>query len=73
MKKTKKLTTLLFLFCSLLLCLTVFFQPAKAADSLAPAAQDNLNVNLRRTSDLVPVSDGYMRVFYKKTAVGIEY
>lgn len=73
MKKTKKLTTLLFLFCSLFLCLTVFFQPAKAADSLAPAAQDNLNVNLRRTSDLVPVSDGYMRVFYKKTAVGIEY
>lgn len=73
MKKTKKLTTLLFLFCSLFLYLTVFFQPAKAADSLAPAAQDNLNVNLRRTSDLVPVSDGYMRVFYKKTAVGIEY
>lgn len=73
MKKTKKLTTLLFLFCSLFLCLTVFFQPAKAADSLAPAAQDNLNVSLRRTSDLVPVSDGYMRVFYKKTAVGIEY
>ena len=73
MKKTKKLTTLLFLFCSLLLCLTVFSQPAKAADSLAPAAQDNLNVSLRRTSDLVPVSDGYMRVFYKKTAVGIEY
>ena len=51
MKKTKKLTTLLFLFCSLFLYLTVFFQPAKAADSLAPAAQDNLNVNLRRTSD----------------------
>nr|WP_295277770.1 leucine-rich repeat domain-containing protein [uncultured Blautia sp.] len=73
MKKAKKFTCLLILFCSLFLCLMVFCQPSMAADSLTPAAQDNLNVSLRRTSDLVPISDGYMRVFYKKTAVGIEY
>ena len=41
--------------------------------ALTPAAQDNLSVNLRRSSDLISTSDGYMRVFHKTNSVGIEY
>ena len=55
MKKLKKLTSLLFLFCCLCFCLILFPQTARAG-SLTPTAQDNLNVRLRRTSDLIPVS-----------------
>ncbi|WP_287073803.1 leucine-rich repeat domain-containing protein [Blautia sp.] len=72
MKKLKKLTSLLFLFCCLCFCLILFPQTARAG-SLTPTAQDNLNVRLRRTSDLIPVSGGYMRVFYQKNSVGVEY
>ena len=60
MKKLKELTSLLFLFCCLCFCLILFPQTARAG-SLTPTAQDNLNVRLRRTSDLIPVSGGYMR------------
>lgn len=55
MKKLKELTSLLFLFCCLCFCLILFPQTARAG-SLTPTAQDNLNVRLRRTSDLIPVS-----------------
>ena len=72
MKKLKELSSLLFLFCCLCFCLLLFPQTT-LADSLTPTAQDNLNVSLRRTSDLVPVSGGYMRVFHKKNSIGIEY
>ena len=72
MKKLKKLTSLLFLFCCLCFCLILFPQTARAG-SLTPTAQDNLNVRLRRTSDLIPVSGGYMRVFHQKNSVGVEY
>lgn len=72
MKKLKKLTSLLFLFCCLCFCLILFPQTARAG-SLTPTAQDNLNVRLRRTSDLVPVSGGYMRVFHQKNSIGVEY
>ena len=64
-EKAKKLTSLLFLFCCLCFCLILFPQTARAG-SLTPTAQDNLNVRLRRTSDLIPVSGGYMRVFHQK-------
>ena len=72
MKKLKKLTSLLFLFCCLCFCLILFPQTARAG-SLTPTAQDNLNVRLRRTSDLIPVSGGYMRIFHQKNSVGVEY
>lgn len=72
MKKLKELTSLLFLFCCLCFCLILFPQTARAG-SLTPTAQDNLNVRLRRTSDLIPVSGGYMRVFHQKNSVGVEY
>ncbi len=62
------------------ICLTVLvaltmisINPIKAASSVSPTAQDNLNVRLRRTSQLVTTSTGYMRVFYDGKKVGIEY
>ena len=70
MKKTRKFIPLLF--CCLFMCLLLFPQTSKA-DSLTPTAQDNLSVRLRRSSDLIPVSDGYMRVFKKSNSIGIEY
>lgn len=45
----------------------------KDAAALVPIASDNLQVGLRRSSDLVATSDGYMRVFQKNKIVGIEY
>ena len=58
--------------CSLLL---IFFTPLYKSDvaALVPTASDNLQSSLRRTSDLVVTSDGYMRVFQKDKMVGIEY
>ena len=73
MKKLKKLASLLFLPCCLFLCLLLFPKVTQAAESLTPTAQNNLSVGLRRTSDLVVTSNGYMRVFFKKSSVGIEY
>lgn len=70
MKKIKKLASLLF--CCLFLYLLAFPGQAWAA-SLIPTAQDNLSVSLRRSSDLISTSDGYMRVFRKTNSVGIEY
>ena len=73
MKKTNYLSALRLLFCSLFfLCLTICFHPVSVL-ALTPAAQDNLSVNLRRSSDLISVSSGYMRVFHKTNSVGIEY
>ena len=58
--------------CSLLL---IFFAPLYKSDvaALVPTASYNLQSSLRRTSDLVVTSDGYMRVFQKDKMVGIEY
>lgn len=58
--------------CSLLL---IFFTPLYKSDvaALVPTASYNLQSSLRRTSDLVVTSDGYMRVFQKDKMVGIEY
>ena len=57
MKKIKKLTSLLF--CCLFLYLLAFPGQVQAA-SLTPTAQDNLSVKLRRSSDLISISNGYM-------------
>ena len=55
MKKIKKLTSLLF--CCLFLYLLAFPGQVQAA-SLTPTAQDNLSVKLRRSSDLISISNG---------------
>ncbi|MCC8044697.1 MAG: leucine-rich repeat domain-containing protein [Clostridiales bacterium] len=44
-----------------------------AAGSSAPTASNNLNVGLKRTSDLVSTDSGYMRVYYNGTNVGVEW
>ncbi|MDO4553616.1 MAG: leucine-rich repeat domain-containing protein [Lachnospiraceae bacterium] len=43
--------------------------------ALMPTASNNLQVNLRRTSQLVATDGGYMRIYYRKetNTVGIEY
>ena len=70
MKKIRKFAPLLF--CCLFMFLLLFPQTAKAG-TFVPTAQDNLSVSLRRSSDLIPVSNGYMRVFKKSKSIGIEY
>ena len=70
MKKIKKLTSLLF---SCLFLYLLAFPGQVQAASLTPTAQDNLSVKLRRSSDLISISNGYMRVFRKTNSVGIEY
>lgn len=69
----KKLSHLALLFCGLVWCLILFPHAVKAAGTLTPTAQNNLSVTLKRTSDFVPTSDGYMRVFCKSSSVAIEY
>lgn len=60
------------LLCSLLLLLFVPLYKSDVA-ALVPTASYNLQSSLRRSSDLVVTSDGYMRVFQKDKMVGIEY
>lgn len=45
----------------------------KADNGLIPTAYDNLNVSLRKKSQLVNLANGYMRVFYNEENIGIEY
>lgn len=66
----KELAALLFILCSFVLMLLPT-QTAQAA--LLPTASDNRTVSLRRKSDLVNVDNGYMRVYYNGTSIGIEY
>lgn len=60
-------------FCSLLILLALPVYPAEAADSLVPTAANNLQIRLRKTSNLVATDSGYMRIFYRGKTVGVEY
>lgn len=71
MKKIKSVT--LFILCSFLAFMILPVYQGKAAGDILPTAHNNLNVGLRRSSDIVSMSDGYMRVFYNGKSVGIEY
>ncbi len=46
-----------------------------ANNNLLPTASDNIQISLKSKSSLVPLSSGYMRVFYDKinNNIGIEY
>ncbi len=63
MKKDQK-TDIPIILLSVFLYLLAFPGQVQAA-SLTPTAQDNLSVKLRRSSDLISISNGYMRVFRK--------
>ena len=66
----KNLRTVLLALCGVML----FLLPAQSVRAaLLPTASDNMTVSLRRKSDLVNVDNGYMRVFYNGTSIGIEY
>ena len=43
------------------------------AATVVPGAVDNLNSNLKHSSYLTAVDDGYMRVYYNNQNIGIEY
>ena len=75
MKKTRKVLTAVFAVCCFFSLLLITGRPAEAASASGaiPTASDNLTVGLRSTSELVPVSSGYMRVFYNGEKVCIEY
>lgn len=74
MKKFKNKWITLIVICSFITSLVVPAYPAKAADGpLLPTAWDNLGSGLIRTSDLVAVDDGYMRVFFDNKKINIEY
>ena len=44
-----------------------------ATNSILPKAFDNLQVSFRERSELVATDSGYMRVYYDKEKIGIEY
>lgn len=74
-KKLQKNLKKLYLLCGCFLMLLFAGYPAKVSAAYVPTAWDNLEIGLRRGSDIVSIRDGYMRVFYKekKNTVGIEY
>lgn len=70
--KTRKNFLSVILFCGLFMSIFISAHITSAA-ALMPTAQNNLQISLKRSSDLVSTSDGYMRVFHKTNSVGIEY
>lgn len=68
-----KVKMMVLFVCMCILLPTMQVYCAKAGGTLTPSASDNLGIGLRRNSELVPLSDGYMRVFYNGTIVGVEY
>lgn len=73
MEKAKKKPVTLFVICCFVSMMILSVHSVEAAESILPTAQDNLTVGLRRKSELVAVSNGYMRVFYDGKKVRIEY
>jgi hypothetical protein len=73
MRELKKAIMSLLLICVLLGINGIPTKAAEESDNVVPTAQDNLSVGLRSSSELVATSNGYMRVFYNGTKIGIEY
>jgi hypothetical protein len=70
MRKLKRKGIILLAIIGLFLLLS---NRVYAAGTILPTANSNLSVNLISKSELVATSDGYMRVFYDKEKVNIEY
>ena len=61
-------------FLAAFVCLLLFAgDGSKASSSLVPTAANNLNIGLRKSSNLVATSTGYMRVFRQDNTIRIEY
>lgn len=73
MRELKKAIISLLVICVLLGMNSISTKAAEESDNVVPTAQDNLSVGLRSKSELVATSNGYMRVFYDGTKIGIEY
>lgn len=56
-----------------LLYLESDFLMVHAANTMLPKAAYNIQVSLRKKSELVVTDDGYMRIYYDGTKIGIEY
>lgn len=72
MEKLKKVIMFLIVCFALMIVLSLA-EDVSASESLLPAAQDNLSVSLRSTSELTSTENGYMRVYYTGKKIGIEY
>ena len=71
MKFLKRLALTLLFGCLLLLVLPAAVQASAAGTN--PTAVNNLGSRLKSQSAVTATSDGYMRVFYNGTQIGIEY
>lgn len=71
MKKISKIAILLALCCFISL-LVLPTSTAKAGEIL-PTGLNNLRVGFRNLTHLVALDDGYMRVFFDREKIGIEY
>lgn len=71
MKKTRKLA-IVFVLCGFILLPMLPLCKAEAAE-LLPAPAHNLSIGLKSCSKLTVLDSGYMRVFYNKGKIGIEY
>lgn len=73
MKVIKRKLSVLSAIGFLVLGAVFLMYPAEAAAAMQPTASDNLSVSLRSKSELVATANGYMRVYYDGTKIGIEY
>ncbi len=72
----KKKSILLFISIVIGITLLIFSNENLAANnSLVPTASNNIQISKRSQSSLVPLSSGYMRVFYDRVNnnIGVEY
>lgn len=69
----KKRLSVLLAVCLFILSMALPVYAAETPNNVIPTAQDNLQIGLRSSSELVVTSDGYMRVFYDGEKIVIEY
>lgn len=75
MKRTMKRIAGILLTVVISLCMMFDFSITVNAEenTVIPTAKDNLEIGLRKKSELVVTDNGYMRVFYNDEKIGVEY
>ncbi len=73
MKTIKKEFMILFVMVCVILSGILPAETVRASDVMLPGAQDNTEIRLRSTSQIVATDDGYMRVYFTGEKIGIEY